>query len=391
MKNNKFYFPLHLNGGNRGCEGIAKGTALILDVDRTQLVGLCTNTILDRRLGIEKYLYLFPFNGLSLLDKIKRRIYSYLIHDNDKRIQFDYHLQYDSFLDSIQENDIMLSTGGDMLCYVNNQVNYTNNKLHERGVRTILWGCSMGPENLTPEKEETLHNFSLIYARESLSYEFFKGLGLKNVVCFPDPAFVLNPECVTLPDLFNHGAVIGINLSNYTVGDYNLNTEFGKEIRILLDYIFNQTSYQILLIPHVLWADQDDRIIARNVAEEYSAFSERLSILDSEKMNYQQIRFIISKCHLFIGGRTHAVISAYSTEVPTIALGYSIKSHGIAKDIGLPDEYVVDSKNIKNRGVLLDSFKTLENDYRKIKEHLHSFMPQYIRRTKDIKKIIKEI
>ena len=58
MKNNKFYFPLHLNGGNRGCEGIAKGTALILDVDRTQLVGLCTNTILDRRLGIEKYLYL---------------------------------------------------------------------------------------------------------------------------------------------------------------------------------------------------------------------------------------------------------------------------------------------------------------------------------------------
>ena len=116
MKNNKFYFPLHLNGGNRGCEGIAKGTALILDVDRTQLVGLCTNTILDRRLGIEKYLYLFPFNGLSLLDRIKRRIYSYLIHDNDKRIQYDYHLQYDSFLDSIQENDIMLSTGGDMLC-----------------------------------------------------------------------------------------------------------------------------------------------------------------------------------------------------------------------------------------------------------------------------------
>ena len=57
----------------------------------------------------------------------------------------------------------------------------------------------------------------------------------------------------------------------------------------------------------------------------------------------------------------------------------------------IENKILFDSKNIKNRGVLLDSFKTLENDYRKIKEHLHSFMPQYIRRTKDIKKIIKEI
>ncbi len=26
----KYYFPIHLNGGNRGCEAISKGTALIL-------------------------------------------------------------------------------------------------------------------------------------------------------------------------------------------------------------------------------------------------------------------------------------------------------------------------------------------------------------------------
>ena len=390
MSNNKYYFPLHLDGGNRGCEGIAKGTSVILDVNRTQLIGLCTNTSLDQRLGIDKYVSLYPSYGLSFLDRIKRRIFSFLNHDIDKRILYDYHLQYDSFLDCIKGNDMMLSTGGDMLCYVNNQVNYTNNKLHERGVKTILWGCSMGPENLTPEKENTLRNFSLVYARESLSFRFFKELGLKNVVCYPDPAFVLKSESVTLPDIFDHGYVIGVNLSNYTVGDYNLNTEFGQEVRILLDYIFKQTSYQVLLIPHVLWADQDDRIIARNVAEEYSTFSDRLSILDSEKLNYQQIRFVISKCHAFIGGRTHAVISAYSTAVPTIALGYSIKSKGIAKDLDLSDEYVVDSKNIKKKGVLLGAFMSLDNDYMKIKEHLHSFIPQYIARTKEIKTLIEK-
>ena len=27
----KIYFPIHFDGGNRGCEAIAKGTALLLD------------------------------------------------------------------------------------------------------------------------------------------------------------------------------------------------------------------------------------------------------------------------------------------------------------------------------------------------------------------------
>ena len=26
----RYFFPIHLDGGNRGCEGIAKGTAIII-------------------------------------------------------------------------------------------------------------------------------------------------------------------------------------------------------------------------------------------------------------------------------------------------------------------------------------------------------------------------
>ena len=42
---------------------------------------------------------------------------------------------------------------------------------------------------------------------------------------------------------------------------------------------------------------------------------------------------MISQCRFFIGSRTHSVIAAYSSGVPTLALGYSIKSKGIAQDI----------------------------------------------------------
>lgn len=90
---------------------------------------------------------------------------------------------------------------------------------------------------MTTVKKVVLEKFDLIYARESLTYDFFKGLGLNNVVCYPDPAFVLNPEKVELPLCFMRNNVIGLNLSNYVLGGYELDSDFGQEICDLLNYI----------------------------------------------------------------------------------------------------------------------------------------------------------
>ena len=46
--------------------------------------------------------------------------------------------------------------------------------------------------------------------------------------------------------------------------------------------------------------------------------------------NCMVIKGYISRCELFIGARTHATIAAYSTGVPTLVLGYSVKARGIA-------------------------------------------------------------
>lgn len=82
-----------------------------------------------------------------------------------------------------------------MMCYDDNEVVYTNNYLHKKGIKTILWGCSIGKNNLTPAKIETLRKFSFIYARESLTADMLhRELGLTNVVTFPDPAFILKPQ-----------------------------------------------------------------------------------------------------------------------------------------------------------------------------------------------------
>lgn len=387
-----YIFPIHLDGGNRGCEGIAKGTAEILKLNSSNSFGWCTNIKLDQRLGISKYYTLIPGNkALPFYKRVERKIQKMFLSSLKEKIQLDAKYQYRDLFKKLGKDDLMLSTGGDMMCYGNNQVISTNNYLHSKGYKTVLWGCSMGKENLTPEKEETLRNFTLIYARESLSFDFFKSLGLKNVVCFPDPAFVLTPQVVDLPKIFKEDkGVIGINLSNFVLGAFDLNTSFGKQVRELIKYIINKTEFNILLIPHVLWDAQDDRIVANNV---YKLFQDtgRISVLDSDIYNYLQLRYIISKCRLFIGARTHAVISAYSTCVPSLALGYSIKSKGIAKDLGLDNNLVVNCKDNESNNSLLKGFRYLVDNEDAIKKQLTDVMPSYIKEAYKIRNIIKKI
>lgn len=371
----KYFFPLHFDGDNRGCEGIAKGTATIIGASKHDLIGYCRNVNLDTRLGISDYISLVPQNPITVIDKIQKKIEGFL-NPNLSRSDLFFKYQYKKFLKRITIDDIMISTGGDMMCYGNNMVNVTNNMLHKRGIKTVLWGCSMGENNYTPEKHETLKNFRLVYARESLSYNYFKSLGVENVICLPDPAFVLEPQEIELPSCFIGCEVIGVNISPYVLKGNDMSSPFGREVKSLLDFIFNKTKLHVLLIPHVLWHGQDDRETALIIERMYCN-TNRISILDSTNLNYQQIRFVISKCKFFIGGRTHAVISAYSTCIPTIALGYSIKSNGIAKDLGLSEKLVINTTATDGEFNLLKSFWYLIDNYQNIKDILYSIIPEY--------------
>lgn len=157
----------------------------------------------------------------------------------------------------------------------------------------------------------------------------------------------------------------------------------------MFNYILKNTNLHVLLIPHVTWSEQDDRKVAQMVYNKYKE-TERFSVLDVDQLNYCQIRNVIGECKFFIGGRTHAVISAYSMCVPSIALGYSIKSKGIAKDLGLSEKLVVDSKRIQ-KGELVSSFEWLINNEKQIKNHMTDIMLSYIQSTYNIRNVLKSI
>ena len=385
----KYYFPIHLDGGNRGCEAIAKGTSLILKEKKENLIGLCTNMELDHRLKVDDYITLHPMQQKSLSFRIRNKMYKSVVRDEWKQKSFAYHYEYTPFLSQMNKDDIMISTGGDMMCYDENQVIYTVDYLQKRGIRSILWGCSIGEKNLTSRKLQALKQFSHIYARETLTQEVLANHNISNVSVYPDPAFILEPVPCELPYCFSQGEVIGINLSNYVMGGFDLNSAFAKEVDTLIKYIMQSTDYQILLIPHVMWKGQDDRNISNLVKEKYDSHN-RISILDSDNLTYSQIRYVISKCCCFIGARTHAVISAYSTCTPTIAIGYSIKSRGIAKDIGMSEDTVVNSINIK-KNQLINAFTDMLQNMSDIKKYLIQNTELYRKKVFRASEIIKKV
>lgn len=384
-----YYYPIHLDGGNRGCEAIARSTAILVGERPECQFGYCRDVQLDTQLGLARFLTLVPIRlGSYFCDRLLA-VANRLCHSR-KVNMWRKNYPYKDFLRCITREDRVLFTGGDMLCYGNNEMNTLNDWLHEHGVTTILWGCSMGPENLTAEKRETLARFSLIYARESLTYAFFQSLGLKNLVLLPDPAFILEPEVCKLPACFTGGQVVGINVSSYVMGGMTLQGRFAHEVLQLIDYILRCTALRILLVPHVTWVfkteNQNDCEMAHLITSHFHA-DDRIHVLDIDRLNYSQIRHVIAHCHAFIGARTHAVISAYSMCVPAIALGYSIKSRGIARDLGLAPQLVVNCKDFES-GELLRSFQYLMDDHQSIRQHMNRVVPEYRQRPYEIKSVL---
>ena len=384
----KIYLPLEFSGGNRGCEGIAKGTAAILKIPKENLIGLSCDAELDKKLGTGKVMTLVNERQVSFSWKVYRKFYTILCKENTAK-QLNFWHGYHWFIDNIQKEDVVLSSGGDTLCYEDNNITvFVNNYCYDKGIKSILWGCSFGKENVTPNKLKSLKKFAAIYTRESLSYETMKELGLKNVYCYPDPAFALNPEKCRLPKCFDHD-VVGLNISKYVSNTGFCDSLFGKNLKLLIDYILKTTDMNVLLIPHVFWSSEDDQTISSQLLEEYKDNS-RVQLLDGNRLNYLQLRYVISKCRFYVGARTHSVISAYSTCVPAVALGYSIKALGIAKDVGMDPCTVVDSKHFTSETQILEAFRYLQENEQSICQHLMEFMPQYISRVWDARKLVSE-
>ena len=232
-------------------------------------------------------------------------------------------------IDHINDADVCLSIGGDNYCYGEQPGWYEINKrVRSLGKKLILWGCSIGKEDMSDRKLEDLKLYDLILARETLTYNMLVHLGLENVELCADPAFTMESEELPLPKGFIEGNTIGLNYSPLVM---KRNPKSYEALSQLIAHIIHSTDMTIALTPHVIAEGNNDYEILYRFYNEFES-TDRVIILP-DHLTAPQYKGYISRMRFFIGARTHATIAAYSSSIPTMVLGYSVKSKGIAKDI----------------------------------------------------------
>jgi colanic acid/amylovoran biosynthesis protein len=143
------------------------------------------------------------------------------------------------------------------------------------------------------------------------------------------------------------------------------------------------------LVPHVMDKENNDYEYMLPLFEEYRE-TDRIQILPPD-LNAKQYKGYIARTRFFIGARTHTTIAAYSNGVPTLVLGYSVKSRGIAKDIFGEEKYVIDSKKLADEDELIKQFENLIENEDEIKEVLMKTIPLKIRSAMDMGEELQKI
>lgn len=377
---------MHGGSGNHGCEALVRTTAKLAKDS------LNTDVILWSKAAQEDVKY----GASQVVDKI-------VVTDDVPRNSFGFYTSYfkykvlkkssalhDQFMKNTFTDSIAISIGGDNYCYPWSAKEgvQVDKELRRYCQKNVFWGCSIEEEFMTPEVIEDLKGFDLITVREPLSYQVLKDHGI-HAVQVADPAFLLEKKELPLPNGFVDGKTVGINISPL-INDY----EGGESIAFqnyvkLIEYILSETDMNVCLIPHVVWAQVDDRKPMQQLLNRFKN-SGRVILLDDH--NCEELKGYISRCRFFIGARTHATIAAYSTCVPTLVVGYSIKSRGIALDLfGTHENFVVSVQNMKSENELSLAFQQLALNEKAIRLILKEKQPTLVQRAKSAGLLLTEL
>lgn len=376
----RFFLYAHGGSGNHGCEAIVRATAGMLadrelhlissnpEEDRRYGLGDLTELILDSDGSINRWSLGFAKAYLAL--KLKR----YFIPMEK--------LSYKRAFDHIRKGDIALSIGGDNYCYADC---YKYTMFHQmakaRGAKTVLWGCSVEPDLVKkPEIAADLGNYDLITARETISYAALKAVNA-NTILVADPAFCLETRETPLPEGFAPGNTVGINLSPMAVERETIPAMAQENYENLIRHILENTDMQVALIPHVVWDGGDDRIPLGKLYEQFKDTGRVCVVGDRSCM---ELKYIISQCRFFVGARTHATIAAYSSCVPTLVMGYSVKARGIARDIfGTEEGNVIPVQSLRSPGEMAKAFQNLMGREVSLRMHMQTVIPDYKQKARE--------
>lgn len=269
------------------------------------------------------------------------------------------------------------------------------------GAPLVLWGASVGPFGSIPEEADRVHahlrKFAAIYVRESVSAEYLRKNRVDhNVRQVADPAFAMPaseppPEKIgfALPD-----APIGVNLSPF-IAKYAAGRDLDRWRRICvegLSRLIRQTGREVLLVPHVFHPAEENNDLAflNRVAEDLRRELRVDVPVIPDSVTAAELKWVIARCAIFVGARTHSTIAALSSQTPTLSLGYSFKALGINQDLLGTREYCLQPEEMTAEGIAVHTGSLLRNA-EAVRELLASRVPQFVQRAMSAGELLRDL
>lgn len=232
-----------------------------------------------------------------------------------------------------------------------------------------------------------LKKMEIVMVREELSMRYLESIGVKtNVILTADPAFIVptvsRKEAQRL--LASEGIhrdghlLVGITTRSWGFRGFERRRErldnFISAIAKTINFLISENA-KITFFPQVIYLGDDDRIISRKIQSIVS--DSRVTVLEKDH-SPQQLRGMIGEMDLFIGTRMHSNIFSTSMGVPTVAIAYQRKTHGVMAMLEMSD-YVLDVSDI--------TYEELVSKINDLLDNQHSVRDRLLRGSRRLKEL----
>lgn len=285
----------------------------------------------------------------------------------------------------------------------------------------VLYGSTIQPPD--PKKSKlfiAVRNFlnrvllrhaRLISARENLSYNYLKRLGIENKECriesYPDFAFLGSAasdgevaKIMKEEGIPDDRLLVGIAISQRELEhafpelkDISERRERALQaVTAVVDHITGTLEATVIFVPHSIGSTPklDDRIVADWIYER--AINKKKIIIVRNDYTASQLKGLAGRLHMTIGSRLHFNIDAVSMRVPSILITHKgeFRCHGIIGDMVGQKKYVFNIDDIRT-DELISLLNDLWQNHDAVRQDLNDRMPLIEQRILQHAKSAKEI
>ena len=209
--------------------------------------------------------------------------------------------------------------------------------------RVVKYTADMGPFegrwNKFFAKLSLRHGVDLILARDEVTRERVMALGVATPVrVCPDTAFLLDIQATPFAEQLRTqkraGPVVGISLSHMAARQSGDPEAYVAAMTRLADHVAESVAGTVVLIANEVSAraERDDMWYVR---ETWRRMARRdCAVIAPGDYTAPQMKGIIGECDAMVAARYHSIVASLSQGIPTLAIGWHDKYHGILALVG---------------------------------------------------------